>query len=57
MLTLRHAEGMGDMDWVVDTEATSKDDVDADDHIDGHVPEVKRSYLQGGCIKDVEVLP
>ena len=43
------------MDGVVYTEATSEDDVDADDHINGNVPEVKRTNLQGGYIKDVEV--
>ena len=47
MLTLCHGEGVGNVDGVVDAEAASEDDVDADDHIDGHVPEVKCSNLQG----------
>ena len=46
-LTLCHGEGVGNVDGVVDAEAASEDDIDADDHIDGHVPEVKCSNLQG----------
>ena len=55
MLTLGHAEWVGDVDGVVYTEATSEDDVDADDHVDRHVPEVQCPNLQRRQVKDFEV--
>ena len=55
MLTLGHTEGVGNVDRVVNAETASEDDVDADDHVDGHVPEVKGANLQGRHVKDLEV--
>ena len=49
--TLSHGEGMCNVDGVVNAETTSEDDVDADDHVDGHVPEVQRPNLQGGVLR------
>ena len=47
MLTLGDTEGVCNVNGVVDAEPASEDDVDAHDHIDGHVPEVQCSNLQG----------
>ena len=47
MLTLGHTEGVGNVNGVVNAETASEDDVDADDHVDGHVPEVQGANLQG----------
>ena len=54
MLTLGHTEGVGNVNGVVNAETASKDDVDADDHVDGHVPEVQGANLQGQHVRDFE---
>ena len=51
LLTLRHGERVGNVDGVVDAEAAGEDNVHADDHVDGHVPEVQSPNLQGGLLR------